>query len=39
MDFTVCDISFGRGIVLLRVQRISFFIQAESNECKLVNIY
>jgi hypothetical protein len=42
MDFTLSNISFGRGIVsilLLSVQLISLPMQAESNMCKLVNIY
>jgi hypothetical protein len=41
MDFTLCDISFGRGIVsmLLLVQCKSLPMQSESNMCNLVNIY
>jgi hypothetical protein len=41
MDFTLCDIFFGRGIVsmLLSVQCISLPMQLESNMCNLVNIY
>jgi hypothetical protein len=41
MDFTLCDISFGRGIVsmLLSVQSISLPMQSKSNMCNLVNIY
>jgi hypothetical protein len=41
MDFILCDISFGRGIVsmLLLVQCISLPMQLESNMCNLVNIY
>jgi hypothetical protein len=41
MDFTLCDLSFGHGIVnmLLSVQCKSLPIQAKSNTCKLVNIY
>jgi hypothetical protein len=39
MDFTLYDISFGRGIVnmLLSVQCIFLPMQSESNMCNLVN--
>jgi hypothetical protein len=41
MDFTLCDISFGCGIVsiLLLEECISLPMQSKSNMCNLVNIY
>jgi hypothetical protein len=41
MDFTLCDISFGRGIVsmLILVQSISLSMLLKSNMCNLVNIF
>jgi hypothetical protein len=41
MDFTLCDISFGCGIVsmLLSVQCISLSMLSQSNMCNLVNIF